>query len=89
MKHEVSYVLTDDFKSVQSVVDRMSELGFDYGYRELQMADGAVHRFCVYCDKWTELPDMEAVLKWLCADIYHLKEAYDNGIVHKEVTNAE
>ena len=82
MKHEVSYVFTDEYKTIQKVINRMH----DIGYKELKMADGTVHTFLVYCDEWTEIPDMEATLKWLCSDIYRLKDAYDNGIVRVEVS---
>jgi hypothetical protein len=89
MKHEVSYIIADDLKSVRSVVNRMAEIGFDCSYKEFRMDNGVVYKFCVFGDDWVELPNMGAVLKWLCAEIYRLNEAYNNGIVRKEVTDAE
>ena len=63
----------------------MRDIGCEYYYKELHMADGAVHTFLVCCDEWTEIPNMEAALKWLCSDIYRLRDAYDDGILCKEV----
>lgn len=89
MKHEASYVFTEDYKTVHKVIDRMSDLGYDYRYKELHMADGSVHTFLVSDDEWTEFADMDAMLKWLCSDIFRLKDAYDVGIVQREVSDAE
>ena len=87
MKHEVSYVFVDNYDTVRKVVKRMNVLGFEYAYKELRMADGTVHKFCVCNDEWIEMPDMEAALKWLCSDIYRLKEAYDDCIISKEMAD--
>ena len=86
MRHEVSYVFADEYKTIQKVINRMHNIGYEYYYKELKMADGTVHTFLVCCDEWTEIPDMEATLKWVCSDIYRLKDAYDNGIVRVEVS---
>ena len=85
MKHEVSYVFAEDYKTIQSVIIRMNNIGYEYYYKELHMADGSVHKFLMCGDEWTEFADMEAVLKWLCDDIYRLNNAYDDGIIRKEV----
>lgn len=89
MKHEVSYVFADGYDTVRCVVTRMAMLGYDYRYQEMQMTDGTIHRFCIEDVRWLELPNMEAVLKWLCADIHRLKDAYDDGILCMELTDAE
>lgn len=88
MKHEVSYTFTDDYKTVCRVLNRLNDVGYGYEYKELQMADGTVHQFCVCCDRRLELPDMDAALKWICSDIHRLEEAYENGIVCKEAAEA-
>lgn len=89
MKHEVSYTFDDGYNTVASVIRRLVDIGYDYEYKELQMADGTEHQFCVCGNHWLELPDMDATLKWICDDIYRLKDAYHNGIVCKEAVNAE
>lgn len=91
MIHEVSYVFTDGYNTVADVINRLKEIGYCYSYKELQMADGTVHQFCILSDgdRWLELPDMDAALKWICSAIYRLKDAYENGIVRTEAVDAK
>ena len=74
MRHnkEYKFNLGDD-ADVKTVCAKLEDLGYDYKYHKLIMADGTEHQFIGFRDTLREIPDMEAALKFIADDIYLLK----------------
>ena len=86
MRHEVSYVFNNDIKTIEFAIDKLNDYcGYSFGYKKLTMQDGSERQFLLTNpDKWFEMPSLEALLKFICNDIYYLKDAVDSGILVKD-----
>ena len=85
MKHTKSYKFNPDkIKSVDDIVAVSNEKDYFWCKKSLTMADGSVHEFICWKQRWFEYNDLDDILRIICDNLCVLKDFIDGDAVIEE-----